>query len=311
MNKRYAALGRFLFIILCEVTLALQLDHWIQLPWRAFCVPLLFLEGLYMIEKFTVMFTAIITVEDLEKKLGKSIHSEHLNAQDRAFIKRFFVIPSIGSLEHLVAMGLKRAAKRDAIKILFRSCFILLVGYKLDGILLWNWWGVFSPFWVLMILTCLGNVHYYTDVTSQLVALEEEILRSAGSQDTEKQVPSDSGIGSASWSQEQHDKREELQAQLILLRKQFVASCCSQILFILVLCIFAAKLDGASFSSLWLISPLILLVSSCIKIMQGESQCSTANPLLLLSFLHIRYRYSYVLSDAPYIVFILRQMTRI
>jgi hypothetical protein len=104
-------------------------------------------------------------------------------------------------------------------------------------------------------------------MSTQVAAMEEAAQsKMDGSKDVENQDPSqgyipvsDSHMGSA--SQEQSDKREEMQVQLALLRKQFVASCCSQILFVLLLSLIVAKLEGASYSSLWLISPLILFVS--------------------------------------------------
>jgi hypothetical protein len=213
------------------------------------------------------MATPIITVQELEQKMGKPFNSQNLTANDKEFIKRFFVVPSMDGLEHLVAIGLKRAAKRDTIKSIFRSIIIVLVGAKLDQVFNSSWWVIFSPFWILVILTCCGNVQYFAEMSTQVAAMEEAAQsKMDGSKDVENQDPSqgyipvsDSYMGSA--SQEQSDKREEMQVQLALLRKQFVASCCSQILFVLLLSLIVAKLEGASYSSLWLISPLILFVS--------------------------------------------------
>lgn len=268
MSKRYLALGRFILIVLFEIILALQLDQVIHLQWRLLLVPFLLLEGFNIIDKQMIMSKPIITVQEIEQKMGKPFNSENFTTNEKEYINRFFVVPSIDSLEYLVALGLKRAAKRELVKGIFRSIIIVSVGAKLDDVVNWSWWVLFSPFWILAFLTCCGNVQYYVELSAQVAALERAAQSKMNDpNDVENQDPSQNYIpGSDSFmsatSQEQiNNKWEEMQVQLALLRKQFVGSCCSQSLFVLFLCLIAAKLEGASFSSLWLISPLILSVS--------------------------------------------------
>jgi len=266
MSKRYIAFGKFLLMFLFEAALALQLDEVIHIPWRLLLVPFLLFESFNFVEKMSIMCTPIITVQEIEQKIGKAYNAENLTASEKEFMQRFFVIPSFDSLEYLVAMSLKRAAKRDIIKGLFRSMIIILIGSKLDRVLNWNWWAIFSPIWILVILTCCGNVQYYAEMSLQVAAMEEASKANADrSRDTETQDPSpgyvplsDSYMGAT--SHDPSEKRQEMHEQLALLRKQFVASCCSQSLFVLLLSLISAKLEGASFSSLWFISPLILFV---------------------------------------------------
>ena len=62
------------------------------------------------------------------------------------------------------------------------------------------------------------------------------------------------------------EEREELKAQVLSSTSTLCSKCCSEGFFLILMFLFVGKLQGASFSSLWIISPFLLGVSSVARL---------------------------------------------
>merc|ERR1712151_666931 len=56
------------------------------------------------------------------------------------------------------------------------------------------------------------------------------------------------------------EEREELKAHVMASGSRLSSKCCSQGFFLLVVFLFFAKLQGAGFSSMWIISPILFVI---------------------------------------------------
>jgi hypothetical protein len=149
---------------------------------------------------------------------------------------------------------------------------------QLDGHVSLNWWLVFTPFWVLTALICFANYQAFAEV--QVLAAEKDpTLFGLKKEDVEKQ----SGYGAVGANGEaapaqpkpdiSEDEREELKAQVMASGSRLCSKCCSQGFFLVVVFLFLAKLQGADFSSLWIISPCLIVVSLPDLVALCQKEC--------------------------------------
>jgi hypothetical protein len=56
-------------------------------------------------------------------------------------------------------------------------------------------------------------------------------------------------------------EREEIKAQVMTSSYKLCSTCCSQAFLLFVVFLFVGKLQGAGYSSMWIISPFLFIVS--------------------------------------------------
>lgn len=271
MKKRIFSLVRFVLVVLFEVLVAFRLDHVINCSWAVIFIPLYVWEGTTLYKKWPLARMRIVTVEDLETALGKPF-SEFTAAEKELIGKRYSVVPSTTSPDFEAAQKLKARARHDMIKSGFRIAFVVLLLIQIDEYVEWNWWLVFTPFWIMTFLICYANYQAFAEV--QLMAAEKDPTLFGLKNDNSEKTPANTNYGavgsdgeatpqvtSGQKSELSDEEREELKAQVMASGSRLCSKCCSQGFLLILMFLFVGKLQGAGFSSLWIISPFLFGVS--------------------------------------------------
>jgi Transmembrane Fragile-X-F protein len=318
MKRRYMSFGRFLLIFLFEVLAALKLDDSVPFPWFFIFLPLYLWEGTTLYKKWPVARMRIVTVEDLEAALGKPF-SQFTPAERELIGRRYSVVPSSESPEMEAATRLKARARHDIVKSAFRVLFVSAIVLQLDVGVSWNWWVVFLPFWIMTALICYANYQAFAEVQSVAMEKDPTLFSNLPGMPSNK-ADEEMGVGAGGVAGEggaaaaattttsygavgsdgtpkpppqplTEQEREELKAQVMASSSRLCSKFCSQGFLLFVVFLFVAKLQGAGFSSLWIISPFLLVVRN--------ANAETARPVALVWFYshaHVRRRVSYLPS---------------
>jgi hypothetical protein len=259
MHERIIKLLRFLLFFAFEVQLALHLDGVNKYSWSIVLLPLFFLEASTMFKKFPESRVTIVTVEEIQSSMGKQI-SELSEAERENIEKHYILVSSRTSAEFDMAQNHVSGAKREVMKIMFRVLFMVFVLLKLDDGLNWNWWLIFSPFFVTSLCICWGNLQDHAEV--QAFAEEKMTKRDGEANATDygamEEGREENNEGSSPLSEKEVD---EMRARLMQSSSRLLTTCCSQICLLIILCIGLVKIQGAGFSTFWLISPFLFIVS--------------------------------------------------
>lgn len=276
MNKRIFTMARFLMIFIFELLAALRLEEIITCKWVFVFIPLYIWEATTLYKRWPLARMRIVTVEDLETALGKPF-SQFTAAEKELIGKRYSVVPSTSSPDFEAAQKLKTRARQDMGKSAFRIGFVALLLVQLDGLVDWNWWLVFTPFWVVTALICLVNYQSFAQV-QQMAAEKDPTLfglpSGAATSNSEIGTTGATNYGSvgldgtatpeataAPQCELSEEEREELKATVMASGSKLCSKCCSQGFLLILVCLVVAKLQGAGFSSLWIISPFLIAVS--------------------------------------------------
>jgi hypothetical protein len=251
--------------------------------WFVVFFPLYIWEATTLYKKLPLARMRIVTVEDLETALGKPF-GEFTAAEKDLIGKRYSVVPSTSSPDFEAAQKLKTRARHDIVKSLFRIIFVMFLLLQLDGNMDWNWWLVFLPFWIMTALICYANVQAFTEV-QQMAAEKDPTLfgmkpdeELGGGAGANAGAPGYGAVGTdgaataaaASESAQAakptltEEEKEELKAQVMASSSRLCGKCCSQGFLLMVVFVFVFKLQGAGFSSFWIISPFLFVVSSVL-----------------------------------------------
>jgi len=269
MKRRIFSLVRFLLIVLFELLVGLKLDHVVSVPWFLIFLPLYFWEITTLYKKWPLARMRIVTVEDLETALGKPF-SQFTPEEKELIGKRYSVVPSTDSPDFDAAQKLKTRARHDIIKSVFRIVFVALLLVQIDMQPDLNWWLVFMPFWIMTALICYANYQSFAEV--QQMAMEKDPGLFGLQSDADEEAGATTGaygaVGANGEATPQtqpksalsEQEREELKAQVMASSSRLCSKCCSQGLLLFVVFLFVAKLQGAGFSSLWILSPFLTAV---------------------------------------------------
>ena len=261
MRKRIFSMVRFLFIVLFEILLALKLDDTVPWSWFYVFIPLYAWEATTLYKKLPLARMRIVTVQDLEVALGKP-YAEFTAAEKELIGKRYSVVPSTDSPEFEAAQKLKLRARHDMIKSVFRIAFVMLLLIQLDGNAKWSWWLIFSPFWLMTALFCYSNYQAYSEVLA--MAAEKDPV-AFGKPTVDKQQPYNSADGTTTNTSAvpplSDEEREELRAQVMASNSRLCSKCSSQGFLALLMILFVAKIQGAGWSAIWIMTPVLLIVS--------------------------------------------------
>lgn len=297
MKKRIFSLVRFLLLVLFELLVALKLDGLIPFQWFAIFFPLYFWEVTTLYKKWPLARMRIVTVEDLETALGKPF-SQFTAAEKELIGKRYSVVPSTSSPDFEAAQKLKSRARHDIVKSLFRIAFVVVLLIQIDSPVEWNWWLVFMPFWIMTGLICFANYQAFAEV-QQMAAEKDPTMFSPDVETGNYGAVGEDGNATPAAAQSPltEQEREELKAAVMASSSRLCSKCCSQGFLLFVVALFVAKLQGADFSSLWIISPFLAAVRIG-QLIQSEWM----NWVLTLCFSWCRLELSCVASDAPSLV---------
>jgi Transmembrane Fragile-X-F protein len=188
-----------------------------------------------------------------------------LQAEKELIGQRYSVVQSATSPEFEVAQKLKKRARQDMMKSVFRVVFVVFIILQLDGYVDWSWWIVFLPFWVATFAICFVNYQSFAEVQKMAADKDPSIFGLAGDATppatnygavgADGEATPGAANGPSALSEEE---REELKAQVGAAGSKVCSKCCYQGFLVILICLFIGKLQGASFSSFWIISPFLL-----------------------------------------------------
>eukprot|EP00751_Fragilariopsis_kerguelensis_P019772 CAMPEP_0170896104 /NCGR_PEP_ID=MMETSP0734-20130129/44573_1 /TAXON_ID=186038 /ORGANISM="Fragilariopsis kerguelensis, Strain L26-C5" /LENGTH=544 /DNA_ID=CAMNT_0011288237 /DNA_START=71 /DNA_END=1701 /DNA_ORIENTATION=+ len=248
-------------------------DNLVVCNWVVIFIPLYIWEATTLLKKWPLARLRIVTVDDLETAMGKPF-VEFTTEEKELIGKRYSVVVSTTSTDFEIAQKLKERARKDMMKCIFRIIFITILIVQLDTSIELNWWIVFTPFWIMTFLICVTNYQVFAEV--QLMAVEKDPTlfglsskQEGGNNSTNNNygsvgdgaaTPEATSTAAAASLQSEltEDEREELKAQVINGGSKLCSKCCSQGLLLILMLLVLAKLQGAGFSSLWIISPFLL-----------------------------------------------------
>lgn len=278
MSKRILSLIRFVLIVTFELLIALKLNDTNNFDWFVTFIPIYLHEATTLFKKVPLAKMRIVTVEDLENALGKSF-VEFTEDEKDLVSKRYSVVPSTTSPEFEAAHKLKARAKQDIIKLCFRIIFLIYFIMQLDDKMNISWWLVFIPFWIMSFCICCGNFQTLAAAQVALDQREKEFCHPKENDD--KTNPSDSGATDANGNPPKQqplseEERNELKSQVIQAGSKFITSCVSQAFIVLIVCMFVGKLQGAGYSAMWIISPLLFIASMVLCLLGCTIFCITS-----------------------------------
>jgi len=273
MSKRFFTFLRFLLLLAFQILAVGNLDKYFDLPWSQVFVPIYLWEVTTLYNKIPIARMRIVTVEDLEAALGKP-YGDFTPAEKELIYRRYSVVPSLESPEFEAAHKVKSRARQDIIKVVFRLIFQVILIYQLDNDLGWNWWLIFTPFWIMSLCICCGSYQSFAEVQGSLAEMDPSLFNG----DEENLEAGGSGYGAMDGKGNvSEEKKEELKAQLVQSGYRMVTSCCTQAFFLLIVGLLVGKVQGAEYSSIWIISPLLIIVSPSI--------CASLSPFYIYMWL--------------------------
>lgn len=264
MSKRYLSLFRFILLSSFEVLAILKVDNALNMKWSTIFIPLYLWELTTFYKKWPIAQMRIVTVEDLESVLGKPF--SEFTAEEKELIgERYSVVPSIDSPHYDAAQKLKAKAQYDMMKSAFRITVALFLLVKLDGYLgFLSWWIVFLPFWAVSFYVCYSSYQSFAEVQKMAADKDPGLFGLPN----ENNACTDYGAvgidGAASPEALSEEEKEELKAQVMSSGSKLCSQCFTQAILLVLVGMFVAKLQGAEFSSLWIISPFLAAVSGFI-----------------------------------------------
>lgn len=271
MNKRIFTMIRFLLIVLFEVLVALKLDQILQVPWFLIFIPLYVWEATTLYKTLPLVRMRIVSVDDLEHSLGKPF-SEFTPAEKELIRKRYSVVTSTSSPDFDAAQKLKTRATHDVLKSAFRIVFVAALLIQLDGRLEWSWWLIFAPIWFMSAVVCCANYQAFAEVQRMAMEKDPNLFapnrRKANDENNEAEKSTYGAVGEnggatpsdAQASTLTEDEKEVLRATVTSNSSKLCNKCCSQGFLLIIVFLFVAKLQGAGFSSFWIISPFLFVV---------------------------------------------------
>ena len=274
MWKRIIAMIRYGCLVVFQLLVALKLDGHLQsVLWSIVFVPMYCWEVIALRRKVMVASMTIVTHDELELAIGKKL-GECTPSEREEVHKRFIVVPTKAGSLYDSACQLCEEAKMDIIRILARIIFTVLLVLNLDLNHEWSWWIVFLPIFAMAFCIVGSAFKSCSRVQSEAMKRDPALFgldpntASNGNGDEEQGDSSTPytkmGRGKEGNKQQQpleeplsDEEREELKARIAQSAYRAGATCFSQCFFLVILCVLIGKIQGASYSSLAIISPFL------------------------------------------------------
>jgi len=255
MPKRLFSFLRFLLLLIFEILAALRLDDTIGLKWSIIFIPIFVLEFTLLYKVLPTARQEIVTFEELTSRYDKPF-TEFTETEKEVIMAKYVVVPSRNSPEYGTAEQKKSYSQEQISRIVFRFMFFSFLLIQLDTNADWNWWFVFSPFWLLSLSACCYNLQSLKE--AQLVAMQYEKMESGSNANIAPHYGAmeEGGIDHEKLSDAE---REELDARVSYAGSRLMHSCCSQVVFLSLLSMITSKAQGAGYASLWIISPFLII----------------------------------------------------
>jgi hypothetical protein len=190
--------------------------------------------------------------------------------------KMYLLVPERDGAPYDAARKVVRGAKMEIGKVVLRLIFMLLVLFKLDRDLGWSWWIVFTPIFVTSVYVCCGSLQSFSEVQEEVeekLKRYDDIVHETVGGETTAQVSDYGAMEEGEARNEEspiqsaptpltEEEKDEIKARVARSGSSLLSACCSQIFILILLCLVMVKIQGAGFSTLWIISPFLFLVST-------------------------------------------------
>lgn len=275
MRTRIISLVRFLLLFAFEIQLALHLDGVNSYSWFWVLAPLFVLEVFTLVRKLPDSRLTIVTLEELQSVMGKP-YTEFTQEEKIMLEKMYLLVPERDGAPYDAARKVVRGAKMEIGKVVLRLIFMLLVLFKLDRDLGWSWWIVFTPIFVTSVYVCCGSLQSFSEVQEEVeekLKRYDDIVHETVGGETTAQVSDYGAMEEGEARNEEspiqsaptpltEEEKDEIKARVARSGSSLLSACCSQIFILILLCLVMVKIQGAGFSTLWIISPFLFLVST-------------------------------------------------
>ena len=252
VGKRIMAMVRFGLLVLFELLVSLQMDEIVNLPWVVVFIPILLWEILALRKKVMLANMNIVTHEELELVIGKKFTACNPTEKEEIH-KRFFVVPTKEGTIYEAACRLKQEAVGDIIRILTRMIFSVLLVLNLQLELDWSWWIVFIPIYLMAFCICGAAHRRFREAQAEAAMKDPDTFGNAGEDPATAYAKMEGGKTTPISNEE----REELKVKVMHSAYKAVGTCFSQCFFLFLTCLLIAKLEGAGYSYVWIISPFL------------------------------------------------------
>lgn len=259
MWKRLMAMVRFACLVFFQVLLALRLDGYIAVPWTVVFIPMYVWDFIALRRKVMLANMSIVTFDELELVIGQKM-SECTAAEREEFHRRFIVVPAKSGAIYDSAVQLRSDAKMDIVRILARVIFTVLVVLNLDLGMEWSWWLVFLPIFALSACVVSSAFRNFAQTQVDAVKKDPAMFSVDPSSVHDEETPYTTLDGSKEGEEPSpltNEEKEELKAKVAKSAYRAVGTCASQCFFIVIMCVLIGKFEGASYSSLVIISPFL------------------------------------------------------
>ncbi len=262
MEKRIMSLVNHLLLVAFEFLIALKLDDLIAAPWSVLFFPVVVFEVLHLVKKWPLARMRVVTVADLEAALGKPF-AQFTALEKELIAKRYSVVSSSDCPEYELANKLRAKARHDIVKSLCRLLFMALLLYQLDVVNSnANWWFIFTPFWLMTAAMCYSNYQAFDAVQRFAMERDPTLFGMAGEDPvTQYGTMQDEENQSSAPTPLTEQEKEELKAKVMQSTGKLLSTCCSQCFVLILVVLFVGKLQGAGYSSFWIISPFLLFAA--------------------------------------------------
>ena len=213
-------------------------------------------------------------MDEIQSAMGKDF-SEFTEEEKESIERAYLIVPNRNGAPYDSARHMVNSAKVEVTSTLMKVAFMILVLLKLDDKLAWSWWLIFIPFFLTAVRVCLFGCNDFAEVQADVEELlQRDEMNATG---TNADATTDYGAmeeGAAPNNNENTDttpplteeEKEEIRARVSRSSSILAGSLCSQFFYIIFLIVIISKIQGASFSTLWIISPILIVVSLTITI---------------------------------------------
>ena len=164
-----------------------------------------------------------------------------------------------------------------------------------------NWWFVFSPLWIMIIFVCMINYQEFAEIQRSAAEKDPELFGLSDDGNNDEEIGNGIGIGVASNETTTNtvlggnsntnygsvgrdgvatpeaaaaanfpkpalseEEKEKLKEKVIKSGSTLCTQCCLQGFILILVLLIAGKLQGAEFSTVWIISPFLFAVSKLV-----------------------------------------------
>ena len=163
------------------------------------------------------------------------------------FARRYSVLLPSTHPDYTAAVNASNAAKTSLLWIVMRINLVVFIVLHLDDVIEWSWWLVFLPFWILACLCCCVSCQGVFSTSGDIV-------------DAEIGNPNYGATDDASHRKLSPEEKELRRAELTDKAQRSLSMCCSTFFGAGFVALAVGKFAGATYSSLWIIFPLLLFV---------------------------------------------------